>query len=192
MPSLPYSLESLLLGRSRSIQPMAGGDAIIPDVVISEMHSDQVTVTNHPVDTGADLSDHAIIQPTTVTCTFAWSDSSRAINSALDGSILQGMETTKDVYEKLLALMRARQPLRLSTGKRAYENVIITALKTTSSVETESAAIIEITFQEVFMALAQTVSLSSIKQKNPGRTSGKRNLGSKFVIPPQGYRYGMG
>lgn len=171
---------------------MAGGDAIIPDVVISEMHSDQVTVTNHPVDTGADLSDHAIIQPTTVTCTFAWSDSSRAINSALDGSILQGLETTKDVYEKLLALMRARQPLRLSTGKRAYENVIITALKTTSSVETESSAIIEITFQEVFMAQAQTVSLSSIKQKNPGRTSGKRNLGSKFVIPPQGSRYGMG
>lgn len=190
MPSLPYSLESLLLGRSRSIQPMADGDAIIPDVVISEMHSDQVTVTNHPVDTGADLSDHAIIQPTTVTCTFAWSDSSRAINSALDGSILQGLETTKDVYEKLLSLMRARQPLRLSTGKRAYENMIITALKTTSSVETESAAIIEITFQEVFMARAQTVSLSRIKQKNAGRTGGKANRGSQQLIPVQGYRYG--
>ena len=190
MPSLPYSLESLLLGRSRSIQPMADGDAIIPDVVISEMHSDQVTVTNHPVDTGADLSDHAIIQPTTVTCTFAWSDSSRAINSALDGSILQGLETTKDVYEKLLSLMRARQPLRLSTGKRVYENMIITALKTTSSVETESAAIIEITFQEVFMARAQTVSLSRIKQKNAGRTGGKANRGSQQLIPVQGYRYG--
>ena len=169
---------------------MAGGDSIIPDVVISEMHSDQVTVTNHPVDTGADLSDHAIIQPTTVTCTFAWSDSSRAINSALDGSILQGMETTKDVYEKLLALMRARQPLRLSTGKRAYENVIITALKTTSSVETESAAIIEITFQEVFMAQAQTVSLSRLKQKNAGRTGGKTNRGSQQLIPVQGARFG--
>ena len=169
---------------------MAGGDSIIPDVVISEMHSDQVTVTNHPVDTGADLSDHAIIQPTTVTCTFAWSDSSRAINSALDGSILQGLETTKDVYEKLLALMRARQPLRLSTGKRAYENVIITALKTTSSVETESAAIIEITFQEVFMAQAQTVSLSRLKQKNAGRTGGKTNRGSQQLIPVQGARFG--
>ena len=171
---------------------MAGGDAIIPDVVISEMHSDQVTVTNHPVDTGADLSDHAIIQPTTVTCTFAWSDSSRAINSALDGSILQGLDTTKDVYEKLLALMRARQPLRLSTGKRAYENVIITALKTTSSVETESSAIIEITFQEVFMAQAQTVSLSRIKQKNAGRTGGKTNRGSQQLISMQGSRFGRG
>ena len=86
MPSLPYSLEALLLGRSRGITPEEG-DAIIPDVVISETHDDDVTVTQHPVDTGAPISDHAFVQPAIVTCVFGWSDSSRLINSALDGSI---------------------------------------------------------------------------------------------------------
>ena len=80
MPSLPYSLEALLLGRSRSISPMSGGDAVIPDVVISEMHADQVSVTSHPIDTGADVSDHAIMQASVVTCVFGWSDSSRAVS----------------------------------------------------------------------------------------------------------------
>ena len=190
MPSLPYSLESLLLGRSRSIESASGGEAIIPDVVISETHSDSVMVTSHPVDTGADISDHAVVEASVVTVVFGWSDSSRLINSAINGSILQGLETTKDVYQKLLELKDARMPLRLSTGKRTYENMLITSIKTTSTVETESAAIIEITLQEIFMAQAQTVSLSAIRQKNAGKTASMSRGGSRQLIPVQGYRYG--
>lgn len=188
MPSLPYSLEALLLGRSRGITPESG-DAIIPDVVISETHDDDVTVTQHPVDTGAPISDHAFAQPAIVTCVFGWSDSSRLINSALDGSILKGMQTTKDVYDKLLELKNARMPLHLSTGKRKYDCVIITKLKVTTTVETESAAIIEITFQEILLAEAKTVALSAVKQKNPKKTASKKT-GYKQLIPSEGYRYG--
>ena len=191
MPSLPYSLEALLMGRSRSIARMDGeGDTIIPDVVISELHTDDVTVTQHPVDTGANISDHAFVQPAGLSVTFGWSDSSRAINSALGGSILQGLETTKDVYDKLLDLKNARMPLRVSTGKRVYENMVLTNIRVTTTVDTESAAIIEMTFQEVFLATAQTVSLQSIKQKNPGKTAAVSNKGSKQLIPVQGTRQG--
>lgn len=188
MPSLPYSLEALLLGRTRSIEPTNGGDAIIPDVIVSEVHDDQVTVTQHPVDTGAAISDHAIVQPASVTCVFGWSDSSRALNSALDGSILKGMATTKDVYDRLVELKNNRELLRLSTGKRVYPSVLITALKVTTTVDTESAAIIEITFQEVFLVEGKTVSLASIRQKNPKKTSSKSSGGSRSVIPVDGYR----
>lgn len=188
MPSLPYSLEALLLGRSRSIEPMDGGDAIIPDVILSEVHDDDVTVTQHPVDTGAAISDHAIVQPASVTCVFGWSDSSRALNSVLDGSILKGMQTSKDVYDKLVELKNSRALLRLSTGKRSYENVLITKLKVSTTVDTESAAIIEITFQEVFVVEAQTVSLASIKQANPQKTASKTTGGSRSAVPVDGYR----
>ena len=189
MASIPYSLEALLLGRSRSISRMDGeGETIIPDVVVSELHSDDVTVTQHPVDTGAQISDHAFVQPATLSVVFAWSDSSRAINSALDGSILQGLETTRDVYARLLDLKNARMPLRVCTGKRNYENMILTNIKVTTTVDTESSAVIEMTFQEVFMAQAQTVSLSSLKQANPSRTGSTKNRGSSQLIPVQGTR----
>lgn len=189
MPSLPYSLEALLLGRSRGITPEEG-DAIIPDVVISETHDDDVTVTQHPVDTGAPIADHAFVQPAIVTCVFGWSDSSRLINSALDGSILKGMQTTKDVYDKLLELKNARMPLHLSTGKRKYDCVLITKLKVSTTADTESSAIIEITFQEVLLAEAKTVSLNAARQKNPKRTASKKS-GYKQLIPSEGYRYGV-
>lgn len=188
MPSLPYSLEALLLGRSRSIEPLDGGDAIVPDVTISEVHDDEVTVTQHPVDTGAAISDHAIVQPASVTCVFGWSDSSRALNSALDGSILKGMQTSKDVYDRLVELKNQRTLLRLSTGKRKYPSVVITKLKVSTTVDTESAAIIEVTFQEVFLVEAKTVSLAAIRQKNPRKTASKTSGGSRSAVPVDGYR----
>lgn len=188
MPALPYSLEALLLGRSRSIEPIDGGDAIIPDVVISEVHDDEVTVTQHPVDTGAAISDHAIVQPASVTCVFGWSDSSRALNALMDGSILRGMQTSKDVYERLVELKNARALLKLSTGKRTYPNVLITKLKVSTTADTESAAIIEVTFQEVFVVEAQTVSLAAVRQKNPQKTASKSTGGSRSAVPIDGYR----
>ena len=188
MPSLPYSLEALLLGRSRSIEPLDGGDAIIPDVIISEAHTDEVTVTQHPVDTGAAISDHAICQPSVVTCVFGWSDSSRALNSALSGSLMRGMMTTKDVYDRLVELKNARQLLRLSTGKRVYPAVLITKLMLTTTVDTESAAVIEITFQEVILAEAKTVSLAAVRQANPKKTASASSGGSRSAVPIDGYR----
>ncbi len=188
MASLPYSLEALLLGRSRSIEPIEGGDAIVPDVTISEVHDDEVTVTQHPVDTGASISDHAIVQPASVTCVFGWSDSSRALNSALDGSILRGMQTSKDVYDRLVELKNQRALLRLSTGKRKYPSVVITKLKVSTTVDTESAAVIEVTFQEVFLVEAKTVSLAAIRQKNPRKTASKTSGGSRSAVPVDGYR----
>ena len=189
MPSLPYSLEALILGRSRSITAADDEEsAIIPDVTISEFHADEVTVTQHPVDTGADISDHAMVQPAIVTCSFGWSDSSRLINSALNGSILKGLETTKDVYQKLLKLMHDRALLSLSTGKRTYSNVLITRLVTTTTADTESALIIEATFQEVFLATAQTVSLAAATQKDPSKTAAVSQGGSKSAVPVEGAR----
>ena len=85
MPSLPYSLEALLLGRKREF---AG---IIPDVIISEEHENEVIVTRHPVDTGANVADHAYCLPAVINCQFGWSDSSRLLNSILDFSIFKGL-----------------------------------------------------------------------------------------------------
>lgn len=184
------SLEALLLGTKRSIEPTSldgqlTGEAIIPDVTISEMHSDEVAVTAHPVDVGAQINDHAYRQPALVVCSFGWSDSSRLVNSLFDGSLFKGMETVKDVYEKLLTLKDARQPVKLSTSKRVYENVLITKLQTTTTIDTENSAIIEITFQEILVARARTVTLAAVRQADASRTAGTKNGGQRNATTAQ-------
>lgn len=183
------SLEALILGTKRSIEPtnlegQLTGEAIIPDVVISELHSDEVTVTTHPVDTGAQITDHAFRQPAVVICTFGWSDSSRLVNSLFDGSLFKGIESVKDIYDKLLRLKDARQVLKLSTAKRVYDSVLITKLMTTT-VDTENSAIIEVTFQEILTAQARTVALASVTQADASKTASTTNGGQRYATLAQ-------
>ena len=182
------SLESLLFGVKRSLEPvdLAGqptGDAIIPDVTISEQHTDTVAVTSHPVDVGAQISDHAYKEQSLVVCVFGWSDSSRLVNSALDGSIFRGIESVNEVYDKLIELQDKRMPIRLSTSKRVYPAMLITKVQTSTTQDTENSALIEVTFQEILIATAKTVSLASIQQKNPRRTAGSNAGGQRNPRP---------
>lgn len=175
MPSLPYSIEALVFGRERSI---AG---IVPDVVISETHSDEVVVTDYPVDSDAPMADHAYKKPADLTLSFGWSDSSTLLNSALSGSIFKGVRATRDIYEKFLELMNSRQRIDVSTGKRKYTNMLIVSLRTTSTVDTESALFLEIGLREVITAQARTVSLRPEKTKNAARSTSVTDGGSRSV-----------
>lgn len=179
------SLQALIFGRKRSIETKTldgalSGEAIIPDVIISEMHTDEVVVTQHPVDVGAQVTDHAYRQPATVICTFGWSESSRTINSLFDGSFFRGAQTIDDIYKLLLKLKDERQPLKLSTGKRTYDTVIITKIQTSTTADTETSAIIEVTFQELILARSKTVYLASI-QKDPSKTGGESDRGDQYA-----------
>lgn len=64
------SIALLLFGKKRNI----GG--VIPDVVIQEVHDDTVTITQHPVEYGAAISDHAYREPSQVMMTVGWTPSS--------------------------------------------------------------------------------------------------------------------
>lgn len=180
---LPSTIEALLLKKSRSIEAHGGNGGIIPDVTISEMHADRVTVTQHPVDAGANIADHAIVEPPVLHCVFGWSDSSAVLNAAFSGSILKGIETTADIYNWLLAAMQQRILFDLSTGKRKYADMLITDLKTTSTAETENVLIIEVSFQKVFLVSTQSTTLSAARQREPERTAPVLNRGRVNAVP---------
>ena len=49
------------------------GNDILADVVIEEQHTDNLEVTQHPVERGANISDHAYKTPAVVTLYLGWS-----------------------------------------------------------------------------------------------------------------------
>lgn len=177
--SLPYSIEALLIGRKRAISAKENGITIIPDVVISEEHNDEVVLTRHPVDTGAPITDHAYRNPAVLNVKFAWSDSSRLLNSTFSGSILKGVTTTKDVYKQLLSLMQKRELLSVSTGKRSYDSMIITRLVTSTDKDSESSLSCDITFEEVMIVSTKEVELQAVNQANPAKTAGTVDGGNR-------------
>ena len=65
---------------------------IIANITIEEKHHDEVTITEHPVEMGANIADHAFKRPNEVTIRVAWSSSATKPASLLGG--ISGALTT--------------------------------------------------------------------------------------------------
>jgi hypothetical protein len=73
-------LESILMRPKRGIYSPALADGsyledIIAQAVVEERHIDQLEITNHPVQYGAAIIDHAFKHPSEVVLTLGWSNS---------------------------------------------------------------------------------------------------------------------
>lgn len=68
------ALQLLGAKRKRGFDDGAG-TMIIPDATVEEVHSDEMEITDHPVEQGSTISDHAFNRPSELVVTAGWSDS---------------------------------------------------------------------------------------------------------------------
>lgn len=175
--SIVNDIYNLFFGTKRAI----GG--IIPDVVIDERHTDSLTITDSPVEFGAPVSDHAYMNPKELTMKVGWSPSSNIINSVLNLSILKGISSLKELYERLLIMQEKRQPFSISTGKRLYKNMLIQSIECVTDQDTENALVLTIKFREVFITHTSEVELLEEDQQNPEETTPPTEGGERQPEP---------
>lgn len=144
-------------------------------VTLDERHHDELVITDHPVEQGASISDHAYKKPAEVTMTIAWSNSSLgSIASFQFGSYNQF------IYKNLLALQASRTPFALSTGKRRYQNMLIQSLDTTTDAKTENSLIVTLHCREVIIVQTTTTQLQPAdNMSSPQKTAALTNAGTK-------------
>lgn len=154
--------------------------SIIPNVVIEEVHSDTLTITEHPVEQGAPITDHAFKNPAELTMRIGWSASSLALDSVVTSvvdSVKAGKLTTpkiksvRDIYEDLLKLQDSRQPFDVSTGKRLYKDMLIKALGTTTDLSSENSLIVNVVLRQVIIVQTKAAKLKPETQRKPGLTA---------------------
>lgn len=154
---------------------------IIPDVTIEEHHTDVLTITDHPVETGAAITDHAFSNPAEVTMRVGWSNSNSLSNSIVSGSIFSGqINDANELYRQLLDLQKSRQPFDLVTGKRTYKNMLIKQLGVTTDRDSENALIVTIVLRQVIIVQTSSTSTPDTGvQANPQDTGAVQNSGTK-------------
>ena len=195
---LQYGLDTILIKPKRQIGPL------VAQVTIEEVHDDETEITEHPVEMGAIIADHAFIRPAELTIKMAWSDSPtvaglfQGIASGIGGtvagiqSLLNGTDASqsRDFYNKLLALRATRVPFDVYTGKRYYQNMLIRALSVTNDKETEHCLIVTARFKQVIIVQTQVVVITAAaqNQSNPQATNPITNAGTKQLAPSTRYR----
>jgi len=185
---------------SKTIQRQIGD--LIPHVVIRESHADELEITDHPIQLGAAITDHAYKKPSELTIECGWSDSPpsknllesvKTIAGSLSniGSVLTGAAPSQSraMYDLLLKLQASRTLLAVTTGKRMYQNMLIKSLSVATEPDTENVLMVTAVLREVFIVSTQTatISVNSGNHANPSQTTPKTNNGAKSLTTGAGF-----
>lgn len=138
-------------------------------ITVEEVGKDDLEITQHPVQQGASITDHAYVKPSTVNLKVMWNDDDAPLG---------------ETYQNLLDLQASREPFDVVTGKRTYRNMLIKSLALTTDALTENVLNISLELQEIILTALEVVTVPERpKQKNPGKTGKTENAGAKSAQP---------
>jgi len=198
MSTLP-DLVTAVFKPQRQIGPYSSGFALPPgvtpltpfsaQVTIEETHQDELVITEHPVEQGAAITDHAFKKPCELILHLGWSNS--GVQSALDSlagisNIITGTTDAGDfnymqtVYDQLLTLQEARIPFDIVTGKRKYSNMLLRSLTVPTDDKTEHSLFVTAVCRQIIVVQTQATSLPSADvMENPESNGPVQNLGTQ-------------
>ncbi|HAJ8823710.1 hypothetical protein LT989_10610 [Citrobacter portucalensis] len=158
---------------------------LVPDVVVSEKHVDALEITEHPVETGAPVNDHAYKRASEVTMECGFSGGGSILDFVDVSGIGLGIGLSpKEVYQQLLDLQSSRLPFDVVTGKRTYSNMLIRAIEVTTDRTSENVLSCVLTLREVLLTQTQSVSVADKANMQDGvSTAPVQDIGTKTSVP---------
>lgn len=149
------------------------------EVTVKETHRDDMTITNHPVEKGAVITDHAFKNPAQLTIEAGWS--ARGYSS---GGLPLGLN---DLYTSLLGVQQAATLLAVQTGKRLYENMLIRSLATETDEKTANVLMLTVQLQEIILVeTLETKMPAAAVRASQASTNGVTDTGAKSATTYSG------
>lgn len=155
------------------------------DIIISEGAVATARVTENPVEYGANVNDHIIIEPMTFTVSGVVSNISSKTSDAIDTlSTVFSQFTSKarEVWEDLLKLQIDRTPFTLVQGLKEYTNVIILSLSEQQDKDTANGLFFNATMKEIIFVGSEIVTSDQFNDSDisdkmvPSVTGGQKQL----------------
>jgi len=145
------------------VRPQRSIGGMVMDVVVEETHTDDLEITEHPVEQGASVTDHAYLKPAALTIRAGVSDS---------GGAGTGDRRCVEYYQKLRELQGKREPFDVVTGKRSYTNMLIKSLTVVTDHENENVLSFTAELRELILVNVQSAAVPRGRQKWGKKTGG--------------------
>lgn len=142
------------------------------DASITEGHSAEVEATEHPVEKGANISDHARVKPETLQM--------EGLISATPIGKDPGLDYIETAYATLRKLKDARELLTIVTALRTYDNMMLVKLDVPRDAHSGDALRFTATFKEIRLAEVQSI---QVQTRKVPKAKGKTKTGAA-VAPP--------
>ena len=164
----------------RTHRSLAG---FVADAVVEEQHSDELIITEHPVEQGSVIADHAYKLPSRVVLTYVWSGGGGQ-------NITQSNTFLTDIYAQLLQLQVDRTLFQVFTGKRVYDNMLLKELGVDTDKRTENILHVRAHCQEILLSTTQLVSINgdAAAMLFPSLTAPILNQGTQNLNPAPNFK----
>jgi hypothetical protein len=190
LPALSLGLGSILIKPKRGFYPGSSTNVVfkplVAQITVEENHTDELEVTEHPVEQGAPIADHAYKRPSEVAIHMEWSNSPSPGNRSSTGLIgaAVGVLTTAggavgaaaggifqtaqsfltgnavgqatDVYKQLLSLQERRTLFDVFTGKRVYKDMLLRSINVTTNESSENSLRVTAVCRQIILVRTQT------------------------------------
>jgi hypothetical protein len=160
------------------------------DAVLRLHHEQRLHATEHPVQNGAAISDHAFILPSRVTLEVQFSD---AMDSYLSGQYTGYRSKSVSAYQTFLNLRNLRIPLILTTRLDTYFNMLLEEIISDEDERTTYSWKGRLTLKQIFTATVQTQTPNGrpnqLTQTAPGASTPQpvpQNIENNYLDPTTG------
>ena len=136
-------------------------------LTITEVGDDELEISEHPVQEGAEITDNAYKKAPTLNVTISFSDA-------------ESSATLDETYAAMLELQESRIPFEVVTGKRTYKDMLFKSIRCTTDRLTDNVLSIQAVLKHIIIT---SVTITTVppreKQKNPGKTGATAKAGNK-------------
>lgn len=148
------------------------------DCTLSEGRTIAVEWSEHPIESGATVADHAVVRPPELSLEGFLTRTPLSMSTELDNLDPNYLDAAMDALEGMAS---DREPILIVTGLRAYEDYRITSLAFTRTPEDGQGVKVSVSLRPVQIVEAGTVLLPPlpVKPAKKNAAGGEENGGTK-------------
>ena len=140
------------------------------DAVFRTTHESHLVITKHPVQGGANVSDHCYMEPARVTMDIGMSD---ANPTTIFGQFLGGSgEKSKAAFDALREMQGSRQTLDVYTRLASYKNMLIESLSFPDDLKSATGLRATVTLQQIIVVDVPVTKVSARPHTSSNTTGG--------------------
>lgn len=136
-------------------------------LTIEESGEDELEICEHPVQDGAEITDHAYKKAPILNVTISFSQA-------------ETFTPLDETYSAMLELQESRIPFDVVTGKRKYESMLFKSIRVTTDKMTDNVLAVQAVLKHIkIVQVVKTTVPPRAKQSNPAKTGATTKAGTK-------------